>query len=729
MALIKCKGCGQMVSTKAENCPKCGYSVRLSMEQEQEEAKQSVETHSTTETEQKEIVNSGPQLQRKGNKKGIIIAVVVVVIIGCGVLFALIRDDGAGKLANNIQEFAAMTKDSGITKQLTSNIQKYEELSDFHEGLAAVQRNGLWGYIDKNGNEVIPCQYEDINTFDNSLAVVKKGNLYGCIDKKGNEVIPFEYEWISKYDDYFIVDKKSYGYGCLDDDGKEIAPCIYSTIYPFSDGLSRVQKDGLYGYIDKQGKEVIPCKYENASEFSDGLALIVRDGLYGFIDKQGKEVIPCKYTFAHPFSEGLAAVEVSNEEGLSSGGYIDRKGNIVIPCSYNTADGMNPFSSGLAVVMNEDGLLGCIDTKGNVVIKFAYDYIEVLNDVIITKEAGCDLYGLLDRDGKAVTQYIYDVIYEEGSLIAVVKDGKSGFIDKRGKEVIPCKYDAHFAEDSDEGWVVGCSPFTEDISIVKLNGKYGAINRQGNVIIPNVYDELHDFSDGLALAKIAGKWGYVDKNGKSTFTQDEIKNSDTPKEDFENSNTSSPSDEMNQADNLNNAPDWLQGEWVLSLDNIGVQYRLIINGSQLEFYKNKQEIYSGGFTYTDGEISFGDNRFPLDMTRHKINGGSIHDFVHVSGGNVAVESDITFRNSTDVMFYVLGKTFYGNNTRVKIVSDGIVVNGDRLPSGAPQVVRFDTDRAVIKINLIPNNEMYITVLPHEGKIVDNISGQSYFAME
>lgn len=92
MALIKCKNCGQMVSTKAENCPKCGYSMRLSMEQEQEEAKQSVETHSTTETEQKEVINNEPQ--QRSSKKGIIIAVVVIVTIGCGVLFALLNDNG-----------------------------------------------------------------------------------------------------------------------------------------------------------------------------------------------------------------------------------------------------------------------------------------------------------------------------------------------------------------------------------------------------------------------------------------------------------------------------------------------------------------------------------------------------------------------------------------------------------------------------------------------------------
>ena len=77
MALIRCKGCGQMVSDRAEKCPKCGYSVRLSMEQ-QEETKQSVEPHTTTlNTSKEEVTNDNPKPQQRGSKKGIIIAIIV----------------------------------------------------------------------------------------------------------------------------------------------------------------------------------------------------------------------------------------------------------------------------------------------------------------------------------------------------------------------------------------------------------------------------------------------------------------------------------------------------------------------------------------------------------------------------------------------------------------------------------------------------------------------------
>lgn len=468
MALIKCKGCGQMVSDRAEKCPKCGYPVRLSIEQQQEETEQSVNTHFTTGTEKKETINDNLQSRQKSSKKGLLIAAVIVVIIGCGIF----------TMFNGQQQ----DKCSEITEQFANNVQKYEKLNNFHEGLAAVQHNGLWGYIDKEGNEAIPCQYESAEDFNNSRAIVSKGGLYGSINEKGHEVMPFECGWIHHYIDYFIVNKDGCGY--LDNDGKEIAPCIYSAISPFSDGLSRVRKDNLWG----------------------------------FIDKQGKEVIPCKYTYANSFSEGLAAVQMADADGISKVGYIDSKGNETIPCIYNAADGMHPFSKGIAIVMDEQGFLGGIDTKGKEILPFVYGDIQVFENVIVTREATSQSYRLLDKTGNEISTSVYDAIYpSDNGLIIVVKDGKSGFINQEGKEVIPLMFDAYFDEYSDAGWVAGCNPFVEGVSIVRLNGKYGAIDEQGNEIVPYIYDEIWDFSEGFAVAKIADKWGYIDTKGNSTF--------------------------------------------------------------------------------------------------------------------------------------------------------------------------------------------------------------------
>lgn len=114
MALIRCKGCGQMVSDRAEKCPKCGYSVRLSMEQ-QEETKQSVEPHTTTlNTSKEEVTNDNPKPQQRGSKKGIIIAIIVVVIIGCGVLFTLLNSNNG---SNDQQQDTTAITDTESIKQ------------------------------------------------------------------------------------------------------------------------------------------------------------------------------------------------------------------------------------------------------------------------------------------------------------------------------------------------------------------------------------------------------------------------------------------------------------------------------------------------------------------------------------------------------------------------------------------------------------------------------------
>lgn len=60
-------------------------------------------------------------------------------------------------------------------------------------------------------------------------------------------------------------------------------------------------------------------------------------------------------------------------------------------------------------------------------------------------------------------------------------------------------FDAQFSEDSDAGWIAECKPFVEGVSIVRQNGRYGAIDEQGNKIVPYIYDEIWDFRKGLLL--------------------------------------------------------------------------------------------------------------------------------------------------------------------------------------------------------------------------------------
>lgn len=55
----------------------------------------------------------------------------------------------------------------------------------FSEGLAAVQKNGKWGFINTAGKVVIPFKYDEALDFDDDIAEVMQGDKVFYIDKTG----------------------------------------------------------------------------------------------------------------------------------------------------------------------------------------------------------------------------------------------------------------------------------------------------------------------------------------------------------------------------------------------------------------------------------------------------------------------------------------------------------------------------------------------------------------
>ena len=105
-----------------------------------------------------------------------------------------------------------------------------------------------------------------------------------------------------------------------------------------------------------------------------------------------------------------------------------------------------------------------------------------------------------NRIVKTFTRYDFAGDFSEG-FAEVKLNGKYGFIDKTGREVIPCKYD-------------DAESFHEGFAAVKLNGKYGFIDKTGREVIPCKYDYTFKFSEGFAAVELNGKYGFIDKKGK-----------------------------------------------------------------------------------------------------------------------------------------------------------------------------------------------------------------------
>ena len=81
----------------------------------------------------------------------------------------------------------------------TGNIigtETYDDAHGFYYGstLAAVCKNGKWGFIDDSGNAVIDYQFENAKSFSNNLAAVCKNGKWGYINTSGEVVINYQFD-------------------------------------------------------------------------------------------------------------------------------------------------------------------------------------------------------------------------------------------------------------------------------------------------------------------------------------------------------------------------------------------------------------------------------------------------------------------------------------------------------------------------------------------------------
>ena len=62
-----------------------------------------------------------------------------------------------------------------------------EAIDRYSDGLYAVQQNGLWGYLDIDGTQEIPCQYQQARPFCSNLAAVQNTDgLWGVYQPGGH---------------------------------------------------------------------------------------------------------------------------------------------------------------------------------------------------------------------------------------------------------------------------------------------------------------------------------------------------------------------------------------------------------------------------------------------------------------------------------------------------------------------------------------------------------------
>jgi hypothetical protein len=80
-------------------------------------------------------------------------------------------------------------------------------------------------------------------------------------------------------------------------------------------------------------------------------------------------------------------------------------------------------------------------------------------------------------------------------------DRKWGLIDKKGNFLIKPEYYTQY-------------PFSSGLGLVTIGGKFRYIDKTGKIIIAQNFEQANSFSEGLAAVSIDGKYGYINPQGK-----------------------------------------------------------------------------------------------------------------------------------------------------------------------------------------------------------------------
>ena len=393
----------------------------------------------------------------------------------------------------------------------------YDYINDYYNGLAKFSKNDLDGFIDPKGEEIIPAKYVIAEDFKkDSTEVYESGKIY-YINKKGEKLSEGKFNKVRKQTEKISIASVDIGdyyiEGLIDTTGNGIFSKIYNEIEDFNDGIAKVRIGFYsYGYIDLEGNEIIPCTYESIEEFKNGVAKATnKDYKIGYVDLHGKVIIPFVYRSIEDFHNGIAKANKENKYG-----YLDKNGKEIIPFKY---DEIIDFSDDLKILYNgeikdyeiDSGKISFYDANTKQIINTNYYRADKISNLLMVFYRDKKI-GFLDKNLKEINYGKYDwmpysrhsylgmgynLVYK-GETDSIFNKGKFGAIDSLGNEVIPCKYN----------WIFD---FKENLNVTRVfngkvyeeghpaEGKFGIIDKAGKEILPIQYDYIYNFYGNTAI--------------------------------------------------------------------------------------------------------------------------------------------------------------------------------------------------------------------------------------
>lgn len=210
----------------------------------------------------------------------------------------------------------------------------FEELEYFNDSIFIYAQNEKYGLTNRHLQILKPAIFDFIGQVKNNRAIYSKEGYFGYLDENGNEVISNEFDeypnFISKaeFNSGKAIINYEGQYGIIDKNGKHIIKPSYEGMGAIS-ALIAVSKKGKWGFIDQKNKLRIPFNFDFAESFVSQNAIVENQSLIGVINQNGEIIIPIAFTTIKRIRPELFVVNNGTLFGLYSG-----DGNMIIPIKY-----------------------------------------------------------------------------------------------------------------------------------------------------------------------------------------------------------------------------------------------------------------------------------------------------------------------------------------------------------------------------------------------------------
>ena len=271
----------------------------------------------------------------------------------------------------------------------------------------------------------------------------------------------------------------------------------FGKLTTFHNGMAPVYLNRKYGVINTKGELLTEELFDGAYQSLDNIMIaLYKDSKWRYINNKGNFVGEW-YLFLKDFDKGVAAVATSKE----TWGVIDSVGNEIVPCEYKKISMVNH----MIVVQNAQDQFKVLSYTGKPIVdQWFKGAVSYEKGTMVGVKGDDDKWRFLKNNGAYVNGSFKNIkLFTKGVAFVQNAQGKWGAIDMQGNEVLAYQY--HHVK----GVCNGLAAITNE------KGEYAIVNNQGKMITDDWYDNAWAvYNNSKVAVKKRKNWFYIDENGK-----------------------------------------------------------------------------------------------------------------------------------------------------------------------------------------------------------------------